>query len=102
MDGEPNAVGNAYHELLFGLPAAAELAPLAEKQKDASGQQTALPEPAAATEQDLVEASSEMAVPNGRQEHRYGDGAARIIDFRLIEASGRAVTRLQSLETYTA
>jgi lipopolysaccharide transport system ATP-binding protein len=102
MDGDPNAVGNAYHELLFGPPAAVELAPLPEKQEGASGQQTALPAPAAGTEQDLAEALPEMAVANGRREHRYGDGTARIIDFRLIDASGRAVTRLRSLETYSA
>jgi Wzt-like putative exopolysaccharide export protein len=29
------------------------------------------------------------------------DGAARIIDFRLLDAGGRTVTRLRSLETYT-
>jgi lipopolysaccharide transport system ATP-binding protein len=103
MDGEPNAVGNAYHELLFGPPAAAELAlPPAETQADGGGRQTESPEPAAAIDRDLAESSPERAGANGGREHRYGDGAARIIDFRLLDADGRAVTRLQSLETYAA
>ena len=103
MDGEPNAVGNAYHELLFGPPAAAEAVLPADKiQADAGGRQTESIEPAAATDRGLAEASPEVADGNGGREHRYGDGAARIIDFRLLDIDGRVVTRLQSLETYNA
>jgi homopolymeric O-antigen transport system ATP-binding protein len=82
MDGEPNAVGNAYHELLFGPPAAAEHGLLP-------------PETAA-------EVSDEVGSGTDEREHRYGDGAARITEFRVLDAEGRAVTRLQSLEAYTA
>src|SRR5207253_4705239 len=60
MDGDPNAVGNAYHELLFGPPG--------------SG------------------ASVNTAVAPTDREHRYGDGAAKIIDFRVIDAEKRTVT----------
>ncbi len=79
-DGEPNAVGNTYHELLFGPPAAAA---------------TALP---AAD----VPAPDEADGDAGEREHRYGDGAALITNFRVVDAAGRAVTSLRSLETYTA
>jgi lipopolysaccharide transport system ATP-binding protein len=103
MDGEPNAVGNAYHELLFGPPAAAELAlPSLETVADGDGRQTESPEPVTARDQGLAGALPEVAGANGRREHRYGDGAARIINFRVVDTHDRAVTRLQSLETYTA
>jgi len=80
MDGDPNAVGNAYHELLFGPPGGIARA--------------AVEEPKALTQTDGSAAHG--------QEHRYGDGAARITDFRVVDAEQRAVSRLRSLETYTA
>lgn len=72
MDGDPNAVGNAYHELLFGRRGAS-----------------------------AAEASADTSTVLDR-EHRYGDGVAKITDFHLIDAEKRTVTRLRSLDTYTA
>jgi lipopolysaccharide transport system ATP-binding protein len=103
MDGEPNAVGNAYHELLFGPPPAAERAPaLSKTEEDCSGWQSVTQGLAAGTDQTLAEASPEITEAGGGREHRYGDGTARIIDFRILDAGGRTLTRLQSLGTYTA
>ena len=103
MDGEPNAVGNAYHELLFGPPTAAEpAAPLAGTQANDGVRQAEPPARAAATDLDLGEPPPEVTGAEGGREHRYGDGAARIIDFQLVDTQDRAVTRLQSLETYAA
>ncbi|HKS88929.1 MAG TPA: Wzt carbohydrate-binding domain-containing protein [Stellaceae bacterium] len=85
MTGDPNAVGNAYHELLFGPPTAA---PALEA---TSPSDCAVPA--------MVDAGDE---PGSEREHRYGDGTARIVDFRLVDTAGRTVTRLRSLDTYTA
>ena len=74
MDGEPNAVGNTYHELLFGAGAG-----------DGNGS---------------VAAADGGADPTGGREHRYGAGGARIVSARLVDASGRAVRSLRSLESY--
>jgi ABC-type polysaccharide/polyol phosphate transport system ATPase subunit len=98
MDGEPNAVGNAYHEPLFGSP----LATTAEPQPSAVASEPceSLEASVAIEMAETVEAAT--SAPQAGREHRYGDGAARIIDFRLLDAGGRVVTRLQSLETYSA
>jgi lipopolysaccharide transport system ATP-binding protein len=103
MDGEPNAVGNAYHELLFGPPAAAEALalPLPDTPQAVREPEAPPVEAVARDDQTRVEASHEIAGRTGKREHRYGDGAARITDFRILNAEGRAVTRLRSLETYT-
>jgi ABC-type polysaccharide/polyol phosphate transport system ATPase subunit len=83
MDGEPNAVGNAYHELLFGRRGAS----VVEASVDTAAPAT-LPQ------------TDSSAAPD--REHRYGDGVAKIVDFRLIDTDKRTVTRLRSLETYIA
>ncbi len=75
MQGDPNAVGNAYHELLFGVPTTMASLPC-------SGEQTS-------------ETDSD-------REHRYGDGAARIVGFRITDPAGNAVGRLQSCGHYVA
>jgi lipopolysaccharide transport system ATP-binding protein len=99
MDGEPNAVGNAYHELLFGPPAAAEFALSSPETAEAGGgQETVPPEQA---ESPLIAETSQQTGATAR-EHRYGDGAARITDFLVLDTSGRTITRLRSLETYIA
>ncbi len=95
MDGDPNAVGNAYHELLFGSPGGT-LRAVATADDAASGHEAAEGEATATEEQGAAEAGP------AEREHRYGDGAARITEFRVLDAEGRAVTRLQSPETYTA
>ena len=96
--GEPNAVGNAYHELLFGPPPAT----IAEPQPSAVASEPC-DTPAASVAIEAAETvESAVSTPQAGREHRYGDGVARIIDFRVIDADDRAVTRLRSLETYTA
>jgi lipopolysaccharide transport system ATP-binding protein len=97
MDGEPNAVGNAYHELLFGPPAAAKLAQLPPEIAATGGGQ-APPEQTG----DQVVAEMSQQTGTAAREHRYGDGAARITDFCILDVRSRAVTRLRSLENYTA
>lgn len=83
--GEPNAVGNAYHELLFGVPKGPAV----------------LPDPVAETGE-----ADGIALPQSEtasdREHRYGDGAARIVSFRLTDRAGQTVTRLQSCDHYVA
>jgi lipopolysaccharide transport system ATP-binding protein len=99
MDGEPNAVGNAYHELLFGPPAAAKLALSRPETAEAGGgQETAPPDEAG----DQVVAEPSQPTGTAAREHRYGDGAARITDFRILDVRNHPVTRLRSLENYTA
>lgn len=71
MDGEPNAVGNAYHEMLFGPAASQDSAP-----------RPATPDNAES------------------REHRYGDGAARIARLQVRDARGQSLTRLRSLDEY--
>jgi lipopolysaccharide transport system ATP-binding protein len=92
MQGEPNAVGNTYHELLFGVPTAkASLpSPVKETRETAATAEIALPAPLPAAE-----------TVNDR-EHRYGDGVARIVGFRLTDPAGHTVTRLQSCNHYIA
>jgi lipopolysaccharide transport system ATP-binding protein len=96
MDGDPNAVGNAYHELLFGC--AAQLSTPAPASAEATVSRPVLPAAAVA---DRGLADAPPVITAGR-EHRYGDGAALITDFRIIDAAGRAVTRLRSLDRYSA
>jgi lipopolysaccharide transport system ATP-binding protein len=96
MDGDPNAVGNAYHELLFG--SAAQLATPASASAEAAVSRPVLPATAVA---DHGLADAPPGITPGR-EHRYGDGAALITDFRIIDAAGRSVTRLRSLDRYSA
>ena len=74
MDDEPNAVGNTYHELLFGSRA---------------GGDNRFTEPLGAARE-----------PAGTREHRYGVGGARIVSARVVDASGQAVSSLRSLESY--
>ncbi len=74
MDGEPNAVGNTYHELLFGAGG--------NSIRDAAGRPDG-----------SVEDSTD-------REHRYGAGGARIVSSRVLDASGQTVTALRSLENY--
>lgn len=74
MDGTPNEVGNAYHEMLFGPPGATGTPP-------AAGTPTALAETA-------------------RTERRYGDGMAQISALALLGAGGAAVRQVRSLGTY--
>lgn len=85
MQGEPNAVGNAYHELLFGVPTDATVLPHTVEE---TGETDDAGIPDSETE--------------GDREHRYGDGLARIIGFRLTDSAGQTVTRLQSCEHYVA
>ncbi len=88
MQGEPNVVGNAYHELLFGVPTAATLTPdFVEETGEA-----------AATEEGARPASGTAS----DREHRYGDGAARIVGFRLTDPEGNTVNRFQSCNHYVA
>ncbi len=77
MDGDVNAVGNAYHEMLFG-PGAGVTSPQA------------------------TVAEGTLSDGSAGREHRDGDGVARITAFRVRDAAGRTVTRLQSLERYAA
>jgi len=93
MQGEPNAVGNAYHELLFG-PQVALAAASAQALESA-----AAPNPSGA---DSAAASGRKSPSETEREHRYGDGAARITAFRLVDIDGRTVTRARSCGTYFA
>jgi lipopolysaccharide transport system ATP-binding protein len=85
MQGEPNAIGNAYHELLFGTPKAAAV----------------LPHPVEETGETAGTVISEPETVSDR-EHRYGDGTARIVSFRLTDSAGQTVTRLRSCNHYIA
>ena len=98
MDGEPNAVGNAYHELLFGPP------PDAVEEPQASAVASELCDTAEASL--AIDAADTVgtaaSAPQAGREHRYGDGAARIIDFRILDTEGGTLTQLRSLDTYYA
>lgn len=59
----------------------------------------ATPEPAPTKPGEPRQAVMELA-PERPEEHRYGDGAARIVGIRIITPDGRPVGRLKSLETY--
>ncbi len=85
MQGEPNAVGNAYHELLFGVPT----------------EPTVIPNPVVETSKADGAALTDSETESDR-EHRYGDGVARIIGFRLTDPAGQTVTRLKSCNHYVA
>jgi lipopolysaccharide transport system ATP-binding protein len=88
MQGEPNAVGNAYHELLFGVPAATTNVPTHAEETDETAETDAGDLPVSDTA--------------NTREHRYGDGDARIVSFRLTDSAGQTVTRLQSCNHYAA
>ena len=101
MDGDPNAVGNAYHELLFGPPGGTARA--LAKANDAGATSVAAKQPL--TSADTVVSGALPQTESGAahdQEHRYGDGTARIVDFRVVDAEKRTLSLLRSLETYTA
>jgi lipopolysaccharide transport system ATP-binding protein len=82
-DGNPDEVGNLYHELLFGPPEGhAEAGPA----KNLLSRDTAI--------------SEETAGKTTKREHRYGDGAVQVIGAELYDAAGRPVIELQSLQRY--
>lgn len=100
--GEPNKVGQIYHELLFGPPGSndgttaprkpsPELLPvdssLAASMEDGpdKGSATMLSSTPPASDIEKVERC-----------HRYGDGRAKIVELRVTDADGRAVVQLNS------
>ena len=87
-DGEPNEVGNLYHELLFGPDTAAreDVAPrrAGPAEEPAGAPARGRPEPAAG---------------NGR-EMRYGAHAVEISRVGIVDRNGLTTTRLRSGETY--
>ena len=109
--GEPKAVGNRYHELLFGAPKDGESrvrltgGPVTTARDDSVSVTT--PEPQIAPPSRLMfspsdgseefDGSTEGPHP---KEHRYGDGQARITELLIRDASGRRTSRLTSLEPY--
>jgi len=116
-DGNPGEVGNRYHELLFGpKPVAFEEPPASPVVNSAAARET----PAESTPAEITnDASIGEGVTNGgdqtapvtedaaeatpggvKREHRYGDGRARIIDVKVLDATGRQVSRLQTLDRY--
>jgi lipopolysaccharide transport system ATP-binding protein len=138
-EGDPNKVGNIYHELLFGpqqgaaaLVAASasktdaahpslEAAPPADLAEDGSAAHdpgpTLPPSPAGDDAADppapapsannpppeaeqAAPAQSFFDPPASTREHRYGNGAARIVAVEIRDLQGRVQTRLRSLETY--
>jgi ABC-type polysaccharide/polyol phosphate transport system ATPase subunit len=150
--GEPGSVGNIYHELLFGRPAAsAEFPPEARDRHAPAAESSSAPITAPVTAADIdtrpvsvrngrdiretpgcapandsslatigtvrsratVDTESregapseqpnpfaiDGAQPSGR-EHRYGDGAVRIVDFFIREEDQRRVSTVTSLQPY--
>ena len=133
VQGEPNRVGNIYHELLFGPPSKAERSrivshdvPLAhananvslpqiatQSEPDANSiQTTPLPEPcvgnekpAARTDGDSLKGADLLSLDGIRpdaigREHRYGDGAVRIVDFYIRKVDGPRLSTITSLQPY--
>jgi lipopolysaccharide transport system ATP-binding protein len=150
--GAPRAVGNIYHELLFGPPDTAvpaqgsrahepalvtsdvttssELSPLQAKASDAdpdavpslpNGMQVAEGKDSAAATNSIIAAKQtddpticedppaekpDILTLNGAgsrkisREHRYGDGAVRIVDFFLRKPNGPRVSTVTSLQRY--
>lgn len=92
-DGDPNAVGKVYHELLFGPPKPAidELSIVAAKDEVI----------AESTEEDVRIAetaiSDELSMP---QEHRYGDCRAVIAGTLILDETGNAVSQLRVGHSY--
>lgn len=96
-DGDPNKVGQIYHELLFSHaatpsapaqdsdPSEPPSEPPAEVQTDAPGATAAL---------------SSLSASTGAREHSYGDRRVRITEIRICDAAGVPVTRLISSEAY--
>ncbi|HEX9278497.1 MAG TPA: ABC transporter ATP-binding protein [Casimicrobiaceae bacterium] len=90
MTGEPKAVVAQYLELLFGTPGGAAVT-----------MQTEAPRPAplvakGAFADDGAPNEDRFAGRTGynRLEHRWGDGRARIVDFALLDETGKRVTAL--------
>lgn len=105
--GDPAAVSNLYHEMLFGSRVAQEEI---TRHVDAAPGDTELrtlagiaPEASPAMEQSLEDeadaASQHQSTVSMTHEHRYGDGKA-LLDFHIEDERRRPVTTLRSGETY--
>jgi lipopolysaccharide transport system ATP-binding protein len=79
-DGEPNEVGNLYHELLFGRNEPARSAVASEAPSETSG-------------------TGEPRAADGR-EMRYGIRSVEIARVEIVDRHGAPVCRLRSLEPY--
>jgi lipopolysaccharide transport system ATP-binding protein len=116
--GDPRTVGNVYHELLFGA-----LTSIPKQQR--SGHRNVEPTGAGVDSQPKNAPHTygspisdgnhhKSAEVNGtappiaekigsdisEHEHRYGDGAVRIVDFFIMDGSGARVSQLTSLKRY--
>ena len=83
-DGEPNEVGNLYHELLFGPGGLTH-------DTVTSGQPADAPEPAEPTPE---------PTPEPGRESRYGLQSAVITGIAIVDCRGVPVCRLRSLDQY--
>jgi lipopolysaccharide transport system ATP-binding protein len=98
-DGQPNKVGQVYHELLFGRPSAAR-EPLPTEDDAAEG--AAPPHsPQARTPTGAAEDTLDAAkVDGGAQAYRYGNGWAAIRSVRVEDRSGQVPSAVRSGGTY--
>lgn len=85
MDGDAKAVGEAYNELLFGLPVGSGSRPESRPQSEA-------PQPSADANQlqELLEGDGTADVCPTRRtynknEYKFGEGGAAIVDYLLID-----------------
>jgi lipopolysaccharide transport system ATP-binding protein len=93
MEGDPNTVGKAYHELLFGPPKPVPTSkPLISQDSSAADEPRALPESPG-----TLAAAIETTLPH---EHRYGDHRAVIAEACIVDESGNFVTQLETGEVY--
>lgn len=89
-DGDPNKVGQIYHELLFGSGSEnSRVAAPPPRAPGAGGE----PDPG------LADLSPSDTEDSGR-EHRYGDGRVRIVDVSIRNGQGMRVSRADSGGTY--
>jgi ABC-type polysaccharide/polyol phosphate transport system ATPase subunit len=95
-DGDPSEVGNLYHEMLFGSRTRAANFPIIEEVPPADAPVAPEPETPAAGKTD----GADDHVPASSREHRYGDGAAGIVSAAVLDAAGRSVSELRSLQDY--
>ena len=118
-DGHPGEVGNQYHELLFGpkpvafeepAAAAAIAHPAAVPHTDAASTRAEIDggapigDPLASSTHAAAAlptaAAAETTPANVKREHRYGDGRARVVEVKVLDAAAQQVSRLSSLGRY--
>jgi lipopolysaccharide transport system ATP-binding protein len=115
-EGDPNKIGQIYHELLFG-PAQADVAAGFDSQTETPDAATVVgPEPLAHWVTDVVQEGSMLAQqqprpetgsppppcesgPNPERSHRYGSGKARITSVHIVDETGRPAVVLRSGES---